>query len=299
MDEHKVEKNPRHQPHILVADDTDVNQKLAQLILQKADYRVDVAANGRQAVESYQRDQHDLILMDIQMPIMDGHEATKRIRKWECGLRKHTQNNSDPNSNFRSPNVDFNEVPIIAMSGNATAGRFDEILYPGMSDCIGKPLKPDLLLTVVRKWIHAGSKTQTHRILVNDAAAADKRSEENQFPLDLQRAVQEFLGRKDILAGVLHAFINSAGTKIDNLRRAVKVSDYSLIVSEAHAIKGAAANLTADKLARLAADLEQAAEQEQQDLTGELTDKLDREIHCLDNYVRQHPEIKNKSDLNA
>lgn len=292
MDEHKVEKIPRNQPHILVADDTDVNQEMAKLILQKADYRVDVAANGRQVFESYQRDRHDLILMDIQMPIMDGLEATRRIRKWECGKRKHTQNDYDPNS-------DFKEVPIIAMSGNATAGRFDETLYPGMNDCIGKPLKPDLLLSVVRKWIHAESKTQTHRISSNDAAAADKRPEDNQFPLDLQRAVQRFMGRKDVLVRVLHAFILSTGTKIDNIRRAVKDSDYSMIGSEAHVISGAAANLTADKLARLAADLEQAAEKEQQDLTGELTDKLDREIHCLKNYVRQHPEMKNKADLNA
>ena len=292
MDEHKVEKIPRNQPRILVADDTEVNQEMVRLILQRADYRVDTVANGQQAVESYQRHQHDLILMDIQMPIMDGLAATKRIREWECGIRKHTKNDFASNSGS-------NEVPIIAMSGNATAGRFDETLYPGMNDCVGKPLKPAFLLAVVRNWIRSESKMQTHRISPDDAAPADKRPAENQFPLDMQRAVQGFMGRKDVLARMLHLFINSTVTKIDNIRRAVKNSDYGLIGSEAHDIRGAAANLTADKLALLAADLEQAAEKEQLDLTGKLTDELDREIHCLENYVRQHPEMQNKADLNA
>ena len=292
MDEHKVEKIPRNQPRILVADDTEVNQEMVRLILQKADYRVDTVANGQQAVESYQRHQHDLILMDIQMPIMDGLEATKSIREWECGMRKHTITNNDPNSHF-------SEVPIIAMSGNATTGRFDETLYPGMNDCVGKPLKPALLRAVVRNWIHSESKMQSRRISPDDAAPEDKRPEDNQFPLDLQRAVQGFMGRKDVLARVLQTFIISTGTKIDNIRRAVRDSDYSLIESEAHDIRGAAANLTADKLARLAADLEQAAEREQLALTGELTDKLDQEIQCLGNYVRQHPEIKNEAELKA
>lgn len=284
------ERNSR----ILVADDNEVNQKITQLMLQKAGYRVDVVGNGQQALETCQQNHYDLILMDIQMPIMDGLAATSAIRKWENGItnaeggrRNQTGENSDPNSAFRIPTPDFKGVPIIAMTGNAAEGSFDEQLYPGMNDCIGKPLHRDFLLSVVQKWIGTESTPPINEDPKNDAPLSIGRPEENQSPLDLDRAIHEFMGQKEILFGVLQEFVTSAGTRIDNIRQAVTGVDYGVIGSEAHAIKGAAANLTADKLARLASDLEQAAEEQQPDLSAELADKLEQELYYLARYIQK------------
>ena len=333
---------------ILVADDYEVNRQIVRLMLQKAGYVVDAVENGQQAVEACRRKQYDLILMDIQMPIMDGHEATKRIRKWEVGsgnaacdelsrievgnkeaktwrhrsedrnqmsdvrrkmtdeIEKSTQfdqrdeelgggnkirENSDTDSTFRIPTSDFNGVPIIAMTGHTGEGSFDEKQYPGMNDCIGKPMQFDRLLAVVQKWLCTKPAP-----LVNEypAGASDPiamGSEEKQFPLDLDRAIQEFMGKKEILLGVLQKFIITAAARIDNIRQAVKTTDYHAIGLEAHGLKGGAANLTADKLANLAADLEKAGKEQQPDLTAELAEKLAQEFCNLEKYVRQIPEL--------
>jgi CheY-like chemotaxis protein/HPt (histidine-containing phosphotransfer) domain-containing protein len=290
-----IEKNSR----ILVADDYEANQKIAQLILQKAGYHVDVVENGQQAVETCQQNHYDLILMDIQMPIMDGLKATEEIRKWEngianseCGMRNKVGIKSDSKSEIRNPKSEIEGVPIIAMTGSAAEGSFDEKHYPGMNDCIGKPMQRDRLLSVVQKWINAESTTQTNEDPKDEAPLTIRRPEEKQFPLNLDRAIQEFMGQKEILFSVLLEFVNIAGTQIDTIRQAVKGVDYGVIVSEAHAIKGGAANLTADKLARFASDLEKAAEARQPNLIGQLADKLEQEFYCLAKYIQQNPELR-------
>jgi len=189
-------------PRILVAEDTEVNQKIAQLILQRANYNVDVAENGRQAVDAHQQNPYDLILMDIQMPIMDGHEATQKIRNWECEVQNSTGVNSDPNSEFRIPTSDFKKVPIIAMTGNATIGSFDETLYPEMNDCIGKPLQMDVLLSVVQKWLKTDSIAVENECPADQATVEESVSEEAQKPMDMDRAIEEFMGQKEILLSV-------------------------------------------------------------------------------------------------
>ncbi len=295
MTNHNTATSIQNNSRILVAEDYEVNQKIAQLILQKAGYHVDIVEDGQQALAAYKQNHYDLILMDIQMPLMDGHAATKRIRKWEdgiakseCGMRNKIGKNSDPNSVFRIPHSDFKGVPIIAMTGNAAEGSFDEQHYPGMNDCIGKPLQQNLLLSVVQKWIGAESNPHLNKNPKDDTRLTIRRPEENQLPLDLNRAIQEFMGQKEILLGVLQEFINKAAIQIDTIRQAVKGVDYGVIVSEAHAIKGGAANLTADKLARLASDLEKAAEERQPNLTGELADKLAQEFYNLEKYIQQN-----------
>ncbi len=260
-----------------------------------------MSKTGNRRLRNCRQNRYDLILMDIQMPIMDGHEATGAIRReWER-MKLKAQSSKEPSQNLQLSSVSAPSIQhpyripasstIIALTGSAGSGGFDESLYPGMNDCIGKPLQREFLLSVVQKWISTESKTHLNENPADAPPVMDKRPDNNQFPLDLERAVQEFMGRKEILLGVLQKFLETAAFRFDTIRQAVKGADYRVIGSEAHAIKGAAANLTADKLARLASGLEQAAGKQQPDLTGELAGKLEREFDILKKYIQQLPEV--------
>jgi CheY-like chemotaxis protein len=128
--QYSVREDLKHSVRILLAEDNLVNQKLAKLMLGKAGYQVDVAANGIEAVEKYTADPDafDLIFMDVQMPEMDGKEATQTIRQ-----------------------KGFEDVPIIAMTAHAMKGDREMCLEVGMNDYITKPIKREAVFTIIEK----------------------------------------------------------------------------------------------------------------------------------------------------
>ena len=271
MENNKTDQSTRKCQCILLVEDYEVNQKIGQLFLQNAGYRVDIAENGQQAVEAFQQNHYDLILMDIQMPVMDGYEATKKIRNWEGGLRQ--------------AQAEFKKVPIIAMTGDACEANLDAEDYPGIDECIRKPAKWEHVLLVVRKWIDAEYSSPIDKTLKDVVYPSVKRTKENPSPLDMDKAIEEFMGQKEILFGILQDFLNIAAAQVENIRQAVNCSDYGVIVSEAHAIKGGAANLTAYQLADLASDLEKVATEQQTDQTVLLAEKLQNEFYNLETFL--------------
>ena len=279
---------------ILVADDYQVNRKIARLMLQKAGYEVDVVANGQQAVQACRRNRYDLILMDIKMPLMDGCEATKRIRKWESEEKLKAQSSKPKGNDSRNhsafslqPSARAKRLAIIAMTGSVGEGSFDEAQYPGMDDCIGKPVQLVQLLAVVKKWLSANPAPAANKGPAGKSSSPARISGDSQFPLDMDRAIQEFMGKKEILYGVLHEFIMQAKLRIGAIHQAAMGYDYGAVMAEAHGLRGGAGNLRADKLASLAADLEQAADNQQPDLTNELAAELEREFKKLERYSQQ------------
>jgi two-component system sensor histidine kinase/response regulator len=158
--QYSINEEMKHSVRILLAEDNPVNQKLAKLMLTKGGYHVEVANNGKEAVEKYTQspDEFDLIFMDIQMPEMDGLEATKEIRKFETcrsvaeipSGTKEKRENQQLNHSTTQP---LNHLPIIAMTANAMKGDREICLEAGMDEYMTKPIKRDLVFEMIKKWV--------------------------------------------------------------------------------------------------------------------------------------------------
>lgn len=263
---------------ILVAEDNEINQKLIQRILQTAGHRVDMVDNGLQAVESFNRTQYDLILMDIQMPLMDGYEATKRIREAEGGRRNKIEKDSDPG--------DQRPVPIIALTGNNLAAVMEKCLGLGMNDWIGKPLFREPLLSLIRKWTDSGPSGSAAGKAQKDVARPVIKKPNAHQPIDLDRALSEFMGQKEVLNGILNEFTEKVRSQIKAIQHAIPSLDFKEIAKEAHSIKGGAANLTANRVAGIASALEKAAGLQQAELAEHLAGELEEKLQQLEIYLQ-------------
>ena len=288
MTKHDATPGISQKIRILVADDYEINQKLALLILKNAGYQAEIVENGQQAMEIYQKSHFDLILMDIQMPLMDGYEATKRIRNWEDERRNGTGKNSESISDTHLPDTALKQIPIIAMTGDATENAIKTCRKKGMNDCIGKPLQRDQLLSAVQRWSIAGSNAPHNKSEMTTSGHSYRNPQDDQPPLDLKKAVDKFLGKKDILYGALEALINSVRDRIITIRQACSVRDHEAIAAAAHGIKGGAANLTADRLADLASKLEEVADRQVPEQAIGLVDKIEEQLQQLEHYFNQN-----------
>jgi CheY-like chemotaxis protein len=282
---------------ILVAEDNEINQKLIQRILQTAGYGVDMVDNGRDAVEFSSRTQYDLILMDIQMPIMDGYEATKRIRKAEGGMRNSNGENFDSNSTFPIPHSEFKKVPIIAMTGNSLAAEMGKCLGLGMNDGVCKPLFRDQLLSLIKKWTDTEPVNPVSGPAQKDVSKPVVKKSSARQPIDLDRALSEFMGEKEVLYGLLKEFTEKVRSQIKAIQRAIPSLDFKEIAKEAHSIKGGAANLTANMVAGIASALEKSAGLQQVELAAHLAGELEEKLQQLENYlqnenIRAHGVLK-------
>lgn len=148
---HSLAEENRRNAQIFLAEDYPTNQQVALRHLQGAGYQVDLAENGDQAVEVFKRKQYDMILMDIQMPNMDGYEATRQIRALE---EKFSQKGDEKTLKRLA------RIPIIAMTAHAIKGYKEKCIEAGMGDYISKPLRRKQLLAMVDKWIMPSSLSE-------------------------------------------------------------------------------------------------------------------------------------------
>ncbi len=149
---HTIVEEHRENIRILLAEDYPTNQQVAMRSLHRAGYQVELVEDGRQAVEAFKRKHFDLILMDIQMPEMDGYEATKAIRNLECGLRNKIEEDPYSESEIQNLKSKVKRIPIVAMTAHAIKGYRERSLEAGMDDYITKPLRRKGFLAMVDKW---------------------------------------------------------------------------------------------------------------------------------------------------
>jgi len=239
-----------------------MNQKLAATLLKRVGYSVDAVENGRKAIEALNRTSYDLILMDVQMPEMDGFEATKAIRQME-GDRKHT--------------------PIVAMTAHAMKGDQERCLQAGMDDYISKPIEPQELFGAIEKWV----KSFNHRKVVPKEGGSKRVDYLKHAPIDIETALLRFDGDKDFFKGMLQDFLDYTPKQLQILDEAVEKGDAKAVEKEAHSLKGVAGNLGAKHLADLALKLELIGRTG--DLAGakEMICNLRIEFKHLDEYVQR------------
>ena len=240
---HSLREETGRRIHILLAEDYPTNQKVAVRHLANAGYQVDLAENGQLAVEASKAQAYDLVLMDIQMPVMDGLDAAKAIRALEAR----------PGD---GPGVTpaRRRTPIVALTAHAAPEFLDRCREVGMDDCLIKPLRRKALLDMVEKWARPSAPPDVSaRAKPAESPASDAVAQ----VMDYDRAIEEFGGDRDLLIETSQEFVANVRRQLAVIRKAVGAGETETVRCEAHSIKGGAANLTAMELSRRAHALEQ------------------------------------------
>ena len=259
---------------ILVAEDNEINQKLIERILEKAGYAVDIVDNGHDAVDCAGKNRYAFILMDIQMPLMDGQQAAQKIRDAEKSK-----------SEIRNPKSEISPVPIVAMTGSNYEVEKEKCLSMGMNDCLGKPLFRDQLLSSITRWTASEPVATAAKQVNEDHPPPVAKASGVHLPIDLDKALKEFMGEKEILFGLLKEFTAKVRSQIKAIQKAILGMDFKAIAKDAHSIKGGAANLTARNVAGIASALEKAADLQQVELAKNLAGELEEKLDQLESYV--------------
>jgi polar amino acid transport system substrate-binding protein len=272
---------------ILLVEDNEINQQVAREILEGAGIRVTLANNGQEAVEAVKNASFDTVLMDIQMPVMDGYTATRKIREWQGGKLKAEGGSEKAEDRDRLPVTrDQRPVPIIAMTAHAMAGDEAKSLEAGMDDHITKPIEPDQLFTVLHKWIQANEPGPVTRQTEVTAAQTVPDPGELKQPglpdslpgFDLAAGLTRLMGNQTLYRKLLVDFGSTYKDTAAEIRKALFDGDLNLVHSLVHSLKGVAGNLAADelqdaavameKLVKGAADAPEAEKKRHQALAG-------------------------------
>ncbi|MCX5724155.1 MAG: response regulator [Nitrospirae bacterium] len=233
-------------PRILVAEDNPINQKLAVRMLEKLGYQVDIAENGQEALTAWERGAYVAILMDCQMPLLDGFETTKRIRRREV---------TAPNSSTAGSSL-ARQIPIIALTANAMQGDAARCLAAGMNHYLTKPLRKDDLKSALDRWIpvsahlhHVGTDGSTH----SDAA---RRTESVSMIFDKAAMLENIVDDGELLDQLMELFLQRYQPMLEDIRATMASNDHRALEQAVHLLKGVAANLCAPEVVLAASQLE-------------------------------------------
>jgi CheY-like chemotaxis protein len=239
----------RFSARVLLVEDNAVNQELARSQLEALGCQVRVAANGREAIEAVTlspidalREPYDLVLMDCQMPVMDGYAATTELRRWE-----------DHEGQAR--------MPIVALTANALEGDRERCLAQGMDDYLAKPFSREELERMLARWLPPAAAVTIAS--ERELAAADSKPYGNGTVLDTKiieriTALQRD-GKPDLLAHLIGLFLASVPRLQNEIEFGLTAGDAALVRRAVHTLKSSSANLGGSALAKLCGELEALA----------------------------------------
>jgi len=256
-----IEARSHARARILLAEDNEVNQRIAVKILERIGCRVDVAVNGVKALEALDSTRYDLVLMDCQMPELDGFEATRLLREREG---------------------DGHRTPVVAMTANAMSGDRERCLEAGMDGYLTKPVRPDELTAAISQWLP--------RVEADPDAAPSSTTDQTEPPEEgLQAPNLVVLDRSQLaelralggsastefMTELIGAFLSEGVAEVEQIRASAVGQDAAGILTAAHRLKGSAMNLGCQALADAADDLESLARAGSVEGAEPMLDRLD------------------------
>ncbi len=213
-----ADRERRARLRLLVVEDNQVNREVALGILENLGYRADMAVSGHDAISALVRDNYDLVLMDCQLPDMDGYEVAKLIRRRETGVLNP-------------------DIPIVAATAHAMAGDREKCLDAGMNGYVSKPLRPETLLQAITEWIGEAPAA------IESVAAPVPASVADASAFESEDLIERLMGDRELAKRVIRSFVDDMPRQIALLAEAVSGGEAGEVRLIAHSIKGAAANV--------------------------------------------------------
>jgi Amt family ammonium transporter len=286
---------------ILLAEDNEINQEVAREILSTAGCKIDIAQNGQLALEAVRKEHYDVVLMDCQMPEMDGFTATKQIRELEKQGEVFARRGT--------------RLPIIALTANAIKGDRELCLDAGMDDYLSKPIEPKQLVQLINSFLSPAASGQaapvpppemkeppaplprTPEAPANVPPEAPEASQENQAadwadpkaPFDIPALLQRCMGKEEFAHRILEKFKIKAAQDLQDLESHVRNTDAQKIAFTAHGLKGTAANLCAEGLRQAAFELEQIGKAADFLRVEDSLERVRREIALCVDFLAKSP----------
>jgi len=269
---HSVAEKKFRNIHILVAEDYEMNRRLVESYLKNDGFSVHIADDGLKAVKAFRRGRFDLILMDMQMPGMDGLAAVKKIREIEI-LEKEV--------------IGGRTTPIVAMTADTSPKARERCLAAGMDAFVTKPLRWTKLRARIEALLpESVSKTETQPDLRVKRGPSGKSHGDATAPINLERALHTAMGDTDFLKELLHMFTAATARQLVEIKSSTATGQTDTAEKYAHKIKGAAANLDIEGIRATAIDLEQAARQQNVSGIEQMTASLELQLKALNEFVQ-------------
>ena len=260
----------RFNGRVLVAEDNEINQMYIATLLKKLGCECTTVGNGQEAVELLREKPFDLVLMDCQMPEMDGFQATRAIRETE------------------SDGSDSQRIPIVALTANAIKGDRERCLDAGMDDYLSKPVRIEEVSAVLARYLKSAAPPEYERspaeiIDCRDAREGAATAEsEGPLPIDPHALLERCVGNLEFAESLLDELNSTGSRQVEEIRHFSTQGKATETANAAHALKGATGILCAQELCRLASEIEQASRNEQLSDVEAMIRDLSKEMdHCL------------------